>query len=135
MESCSHGTDTGPDTPTPSQYTDMGRPVIVLSLTTTHFNVLGLVEPLPRPSKHEADASLQCYRGSYHTEARLQVYLTVRVANLSSWSDNPNHSEIISLMNETPHQWIAQRQVCPVSVYCDGAGCLVLCLRHGIPVW
>ena len=23
----------------------------------------------------------------------------------------------------------------PVSVYCDGVGCHVLCLRHGIPVW
>ena len=22
-----------------------------------------------------------------------------------------------------------------VSVYCDGVGCHVLCLRHGIPVW
>ena len=26
------------------------------------------------------------------------------------------------------HQWIAQRQVGPVSVYCDGVGCHVLCL-------
>ena len=33
------------------------------------------------------------------------------------------------------HQWIAQRQVGPVSVYCDGLGCHVLCLPHGIPVW
>ena len=33
------------------------------------------------------------------------------------------------------HQWIAQWQVSPVSVYCDGVGCHVLCLRHGIPVW
>ena len=33
-----------------------------------------------------------------------------------------------------PHQWIAQRQVGPVSVYCDGVGCRVLCLGHGIPV-
>ena len=33
------------------------------------------------------------------------------------------------------HQWIAQRQVDPVSVYCDGVGCHVLCLPHGIPVW
>ena len=34
-----------------------------------------------------------------------------------------------------PHQWITQRQVGPVSVYCDGVVCHVLCLRHGIPVW
>ena len=34
-----------------------------------------------------------------------------------------------------PHQWIAQRQVAPVSVYCDRVGCRVLCLRHDIPVW
>ena len=30
---------------------------------------------------------------------------------------------------------IALRQVGPVSVYCDGEGCHVLCLWHGIPVW
>ena len=36
---------------------------------------------------------------------------------------------------DVPHQWIAQRQVGPVSVYCDGVGCRVLCLRHGISVW
>ena len=24
---------------------------------------------------------------------------------------------------------------CPVSVYCDGVGCCVLCLWHGVPVW
>ena len=33
------------------------------------------------------------------------------------------------------HKWIAERQVGPMSVYCDGVGCHVLCLRHGIPVW
>ena len=32
------------------------------------------------------------------------------------------------------HQWIAQWQVSPVSVYCDGVGCHVLCLRHGINI-
>ena len=36
---------------------------------------------------------------------------------------------------DVPHQWIAQRQVGPVSVYCDGLGCHVLCLWHGIPMW
>ena len=36
---------------------------------------------------------------------------------------------------DIPHQQIAQRQVGPVSVYCDRMGCHVLCLRHGIPVW
>ena len=36
---------------------------------------------------------------------------------------------------DVPHQWTAQRQVGPVSEYCDGVGCRVLCLRHGIPVW
>ena len=34
-----------------------------------------------------------------------------------------------------PHQWIAQREVGPVFVYCDGVGCHVLCLWHGISVW
>ena len=36
---------------------------------------------------------------------------------------------------DVPHQWIAQRQVGPVSVYCNGMGCHVLCLWHGISVW
>ena len=36
---------------------------------------------------------------------------------------------------DVPRQWIAQRQVGPVSIYCDGVGCHALCLRHGIPVW
>ena len=36
---------------------------------------------------------------------------------------------------DVPHRWIAQRQVGPVSVYCDGVGCRDLCLRHGISVW
>ena len=36
---------------------------------------------------------------------------------------------------DVPHQWIAQRQVGPVSVYCDVVGCHVLCLQHGISVW
>ena len=36
---------------------------------------------------------------------------------------------------DIPHQWIAQRQVGPMSVYCDEMGCCVLCLRHAIPVW
>ena len=36
---------------------------------------------------------------------------------------------------DVPHQWIAQRQVGPMSVYCDGVGCHALCLQHGISVW
>ena len=36
---------------------------------------------------------------------------------------------------DVTHQWIAQRQVSPVSVYCDRVGSHVLCLQHGIPVW
>ena len=35
---------------------------------------------------------------------------------------------------DVPHQWISQRQVSPVSVYCDVVGFHVLCLRHAIPV-
>ena len=35
---------------------------------------------------------------------------------------------------DVPHQWIVQRQVIPVSVYCDEVGCRVMCLWHGIPV-
>ena len=33
------------------------------------------------------------------------------------------------------HQWMAQRQVCPVSVYCDCVGCHVLCMWHDIQIW
>ena len=33
------------------------------------------------------------------------------------------------------HQWIAQQQVGPVSVYCDSVWCHVLGVRHGFPVW
>ena len=36
---------------------------------------------------------------------------------------------------DVQHQWMAQRQVGHVSVYCDGVGCRVLCLWHGISVW
>ena len=36
---------------------------------------------------------------------------------------------------DVPHQWIPQRQVGPVSVYCDGVGCRALCLQHGTLVW
>ena len=36
---------------------------------------------------------------------------------------------------DIPDQWIAQRQAGPVSLYCEGMGCHVLCLRHGIAVW
>ena len=35
---------------------------------------------------------------------------------------------------DVPHQWIAQRHIGPVSVYCDGVGCHFLCLWHDIPV-
>ena len=35
---------------------------------------------------------------------------------------------------DVPHQWIGL-QVGPVSVYCDGVGCHVLCVWHDIPVW
>ena len=33
------------------------------------------------------------------------------------------------------HQWISQRQVSPVSVYCDGVGCHTMFLLHCILVW
>ena len=36
---------------------------------------------------------------------------------------------------DVPHQWIAQQQAGPVSVYCDGVGYRVLCLLHRIPMW
>ena len=61
-------------------------------------------------------------------------------------TDNENYPEHINMsfhikmgscvfQCDVPHRWIAQRQVGPVSVYCDGVGCRVLCLRHGISVW
>ena len=36
---------------------------------------------------------------------------------------------------DIPHQWIAQQHIGPMSVDCDGVGCHVLCLWHGIPVY
>ena len=36
---------------------------------------------------------------------------------------------------DVPHQWISQRQVGPMYVYCEGVRCYVLCLRHGVLVW
>ena len=36
---------------------------------------------------------------------------------------------------DVPHQWIAQGQVSPVSVYCDRVGCYGVCLRQCIFVW
>ena len=36
---------------------------------------------------------------------------------------------------DVPHKCIAHTQVGPVSVYCDGVWCHVLCLQQGIPVW
>ena len=47
---------------------------------------------------------------------------------------NPRQLNSCVFQCDVPHQWIAQRQVGPVSVYCDGAGCHVLCLQHDIPV-
>ena len=54
-----------------------------------------------------------------------------------SWTGLPKDINMGScvLKCDVPHQWIAQWQVGPVSVYCDGVGCHVLCLRHGIPLW
>ena len=39
------------------------------------------------------------------------------------------------LQCDVTHQWISQRQVGPVSVYCDVVRCHVLCLWHDILVW
>ena len=36
---------------------------------------------------------------------------------------------------DVPHQWIAQRQGGPVSVYCDWEGYHALSLPHDISVW
>ena len=54
-----------------------------------------------------------------------------------SWSGLTQDIKIGSCVFQcdVPNQWIAQRQVGPVSVYGEGVGCNVLCLWHGIPVW
>ena len=36
---------------------------------------------------------------------------------------------------DIPHQWIAQRKVGYMPIYCGRLECHVQCLRHGIPVW
>ena len=54
-----------------------------------------------------------------------------------SWSDQTEEIKIGSCVFQcdVPHQWIAQQQVHPVSVYCDGVACHVLCLQPDNPVW
>ena len=55
--------------------------------------------------------------------------------NTRSGLTQDNKMGICVFQFDVPHQWLAKRQVGPVSVYCDGVGCHVLCLRHGISVW
>ena len=38
------------------------------------------------------------------------------------------------IQSDVQHSWIAQRQVDHVTIYCNGVGRHVLCLRHGIRV-
>ena len=66
-----------------------------------------------------------------HSFVRVEIYGRI------SWSDQTQDFKMGScaFQCDIPHQRIAQQQVGPVSVYCDGMGCYVLCLRHGIPVW
>ena len=72
------------------------------------------------PWQHQVERSLVCVEG----RGRI------------SWSGLTKDIKMGSCVFQcdVPHQWIAQRQVAPVSVYCDGVGCHVLCLRHGISV-
>ena len=62
----------------------------------------------------------------HHDSIKLSVHWCV-------WKDIKMGSCVFQC--DVPHQWIAQRQDGPVSVYCDGVGYRVLCLRHGISVW
>ena len=73
------------------------------------------------PWQHQVERSLVCVEG----RGRI------------SWSRLTQDIKMGSCVFhcDVPHQWIAQRQVGPVSVYCDGVECRVLCLRHGISVW
>ena len=73
----------------------------------------------------------------FHLNSIINLLLCVEGQRRISRSDLTNDSKMGSFvfLCDVLHIWIAQRQVGPVAVYCDGVGCHVLCLRHGIPVW
>ena len=107
-----------------------GRAESVMDLHTTGpgyktrciwFTFYWASEWLPPYQHYKVERSLVCVEG----QGRI------------SWSSLTEDIIMCSCVFQcdVPHQWIAQWQVGPVSVYCDGVGCRVLCLRHGIPVW
>ena len=73
------------------------------------------------PWQHQVERSLMCVEGR-------------RRISLSGLTQDIKMGSCV-FQCDVPHQWIAQRQVGPMSVYCDGVGCHVLCLWHGITVW
>ena len=76
------------------------------------------------PQHHRVERSLVCVCGSSRKDfpSRLGLIQDFKLGSCIFECD-------------VPHQLIPKQQVDPVSVYCDGVGCRVLCLRHGIPVW
>ena len=73
------------------------------------------------PWQHQVERSLVCVEGRGRI-SRSGLTQDIKMGSCAFQCD-------------VPHRWIAQRQVGPESVYCDGVGCRVLCLRHGISVW
>ena len=71
----------------------------------------------------------------YYSIIELSVRWCVKERGRISRSGLTQDIKMGSCVCDVPHQWIAQRQVGPVSVYCDGVGCHVLCLRLSIAMW
>ena len=80
---------------------------------------------------------IQLSNVDHHDSIKLSVRWCVegwgRISRSGLTQDIKNGSCVFQC--DVSHQWIAQRQVNLVSVYCDGVGSHVLCLRHAIPVW
>ena len=77
---------------------------------------------LPPYQHHRVDRSLMCVEG----RARI---------SRSGLTHDIKHLVSCLFQFDIPYQWIAQHQVGRVSVHCDGVGCRVLCLQHGIPYY
>ena len=84
----------------------------------------------------EKDDKFRCMRTPSIDWVHSQIFQTMAVYMegfpAGFWSDIKIGSCIFQC--DVPLIWMAQ-QVGSVCIYCDGVGCHVLCLQHGIPVW
>ena len=78
---------------------------------------------LPPWQHHRVERSMVCVEG----RGRISRSGLIQVIKMGSC--------VGLFQRDVPHQWIAQRQVGPVGVYCDGVVCHVLYLWHDILEW